>query len=467
MRIKLIWKYLIDFINKLIQKLIDNFAVDNPVLTKLNLNNYDFYKEASLDKKISIQMLILLIITLITIFICLIITGFVKNVNYFVLCLFSILVIAGTFWIILKSIIALVSQLLSPINSISASLEEISEGNFGVGEIQLDLDNEIGALAKSLNKTVGNFRELIGQFVNSSEEIGGCSEDLSTLADQILDGSKQSAESTLHLAKCAQEQAFNTSKSFDTINKLNISIQNICNGSQDVVEMSERMELLSISSSKSSSVAVAKINLIETSVSNTTKNIDKLRELSLSIYKIVDIIRNISDQTNLLALNASIEAARAGEFGKGFAVVALEVKKLASKSTNASGEIISIIKEIQDYINLASTEMQDSATLVKEGVDVVQEIEISLKEILESTQSVNSRINLVNFDIKEISEDSNNLVEMMDNNLEITEQISAQSEELTSIADVQMTEMQKINDNSQNLASMSIMLKLLQGSFIL
>jgi hypothetical protein len=94
-------------------------------------------------------------------------------------------------------------------------------------------------------------------------------------------------------------------------------------------------------------VVVSNVHEMATRSKAVAETVDVLNEQATRIGGIVNLIKEVADQTNLLALNAAIEAARAGEQGRGFAVVADEVRKLAERTTGATGEIGTLVDSIR------------------------------------------------------------------------------------------------------------------------
>lgn len=132
------------------------------------------------------------------------------------------------------------------------------------------------------------------------------------------------------------------------------------------------------------------IEQIADQIALAATTMEQLLASSENIYKVTDLITQISEQTNLLALNASIEAARAGEHGRGFAVVASEVSELAKKTKHATTDIRKQLEQFKNMLSTSAENMRASRARSDEGVQRVGDVTAALNAISEAVELINS-----------------------------------------------------------------------------
>ena len=283
--------------------------------------------------------------------------------------------------------------------------------------------DEIGLLAGHLNDMVGNLRRLIEEARTRSEEARNeaqfavqCRDEAESAKDSILE--KQ--ENMLRVAEqlcdvvAALDHALGlisgqVEASDDGAREQSQRLEETATAMEQmyatVIEVAQNAGLASGSARQAREQAAAgaavvgdlthDINGVQVMARTLRDDMGRLGEQAEGIGRIMGVIRDIADQTNLLALNAAIEAARAGEAGRGFAVVADEVRKLAEKTMQATGQVGQAVGGIQTETREHLANVDKAVAGVESATDKARDCGAALSAIVALVTAVDDQVQAI------------------------------------------------------------------------
>ncbi len=299
-------------------------------------------------------------------------------------------------------------SIIRPLRQSLQIASTIAEGDLSLQPIPEGTD-ETAHLLKMLGQMRGNLHGTIEQIYAAASQLG---------------------QSVQEMGAIAEASAKNLQMQNDEIEQAAVAVNQM---SQAAVEVADNASSTSTESTASNEAAAeGRMRLIGTidSIKQLTDNVldsshqaDGLAERTLSISKILEVIRAIANQTNLLALNAAIEAARAGEAGRGFAVVADEVRSLAQRTSASTTEIETLINDVQKSTQDTAETLRVTAAQASQTLEQAAATSQALTVIISSTSTISDR----NMLIASAAEQQAQVANEVDRNLSSIRDLSTQS----------------------------------------
>jgi len=238
---------------------------------------------------------------------------------------------------------------------------------------ELGRQDELGAMARALQTTFRNLRTAFTDVNQGGQMMAAASTELSVLAGQMADGTRQVSSRASTVAAAAEEMSVNSHSVAAGMEQATASLAGITDLTS---QMTHTIGEIAGNSEKARTIT----SEANRQADDMAVHIQELGRAAQEIGKVTEAINSISSQTNLLALNATIEAARAGAAGKGFAVVAGEIKALAQQTAAATEDIKARISAIQKTTAGAVADIQGIGGVIREVSDLVGTIATAIEE---------------------------------------------------------------------------------------
>ena len=223
------------------------------------------------------------------------------------------------------AIIFVSKGIINAIEKVKRKVELIESSSDLSKRIKITGTDELSILGESLNNMLTTFQSSIQTVSDTSSKLSETAKRVATTTYKTAD-SVSSQQLELNLVAAA-------------MNEMTTTIKVVSQNASDAESYANDSEREAKKGQAVFQTTIDKIQTLASEIQSTSLLIQNLKNNSISIGTILDVIKSIAEQTNLLALNAAIEAARAGDQGRGFAVVADEVRSLASRTQSSTEEI--------------------------------------------------------------------------------------------------------------------------------
>ncbi len=323
----------------------------------------------------------------------------------------------------------------------------VKHGDF-VKKVEVEIGTEAGDIARIFNVLAQELQEVsivaesvasgdLSKTVTPKDERDKLGYAISKMVEDLKTFTNELKSTSTHIEKSLSTLNSSNSEFLNSNQELLNGVNLISSSVSETTKAIYTVESLSSDGIKSLNIVVNDMKDLNDMMSNFKVNIEELNLNVREIGSVLGVINDIADQTNLLALNAAIEASRAGEHGRGFSVVADEVRLLAEKTQNA-------IKSIEERINILKNNSDSAVQSASYGMD-------KIGEGFNAINKTSSVFNTIQKDILGIRVKSDEITKTVNNQINIT--------------DIVKNSIGKVNNIIDTLSQNSLSLKRITAHF--